>query len=150
MDIFDARIALGLTEIQLAGYSKRSLVEKLGIKAGFRILILNPPQNYRETLGELPENVTNEYKLINSFDFIQYFETQLNTFRKQLTVLKSHIRKNGMIWISWPKGRSGVETDLNEDRIRQEALKNGLVDVKVCAVDETWSGLKLVIRLKDR
>jgi len=138
----------------MAGYSKRSLVQKLGIKEGFRIALVNPPDNYSATLGPLPKGVVvtgpRAMRRAASLDFIHLFSQERSDLEKRLSMLKQSMSPMAALWVSWPKGSSGVQTDLNENRVREIALKNGLVDVKVCAVDETWSGLKLVYRRRDR
>lgn len=134
----------------MAGYSGKPLVEKLGVKSGMRCIFVNPPENYSKTLGPLPQNVTVIRKLQGEFDFIQSFHIRKKDLAKQFPVLKKRLAENGMLWISWPKGTSGVESDLNENLVRDLGLETGLVDVKVCAVDEIWSGLKFVFRLEDR
>ena len=139
----------------MAGYSNRSLVEKLGIKEGFKVAFVEPPEDYRATLGELPKGVTSTgsrsaARLDGGLDFIHCFSRSRKDVESKIARLKRRLAPAGMLWVSWPKGSSGVKTDLSENAIREVALKNGLVDVKVCAVDETWSGLKLVYRLKDR
>ena len=133
-----------------AGYSKRSLVDKLGIKAASKIAILSSPDGYEATLGALPEGVTNLSKLRPSLDFIHFFTKQRADLERKFPKLKSSLAANATLWISWPKGASKIPTDLNENVVREIGLKNGLVDVKVCAVDEVWSGLKFVYRIKDR
>ncbi|HLJ30739.1 MAG TPA: DUF3052 domain-containing protein [Candidatus Angelobacter sp.] len=134
----------------MAGYSKRSLVEKLGIKSGQKIYIGNAPRNYDETLGTLPEKVVRAKALQGACDFIQFFSKDKSELESIFSRLKKNLAVNGALWISWPKGASGIKTDLNENMVREIGLKNGLVDVKVCAVDDVWSGLKFVFRLKDR
>lgn len=134
----------------MAGYSGKPLVEKLGVKSGMRCIFLNAPENYSKTLGPLPQNVMVITKLQGSFDFIQAFHTEKKNLGKRFPLLKKRLASNGMLWISWPKGASGVTTDLNENVVREMGLDIGLVDVKVCAVDEIWSGLKFVYRLHDR
>lgn len=133
-----------------AGYSKRSLVAKLGIKAGFRLIILNPPENYEQTLGLLPPDVRVEDVLTGSFDFIHFFCQEKPALAEAFPTLKQALVNNGMLWISWPKKSAKIKTDLTENVVREIGLHNGLVDVKVAAVDETWSGLKFVYRLEDR
>jgi len=130
------------------GYSGTPLAKKLGIKEGFKISLFNQPEYYFELFTDFPANV----KVINhsKVDFIHYFVKVAKQLQKDITKLKNGIEQNGMIWISWPKKSSKVETDITEDVVRMIALTNGLVDIKVCAVDETWSGLKLVIPVKDR
>ena len=134
----------------MPGYSKRSLVEKLGIKSGQKIYLGNPPDGYHKTLGPLPKNVSVLRTLKGPCDFIQFFTTDKTVLETGFAQLKKNLAMNGCLWISWPKGASKIKTDVNENVVREIALKNGLVDIKVCAVDDVWSGLKLVFRLKDR
>ncbi|MGZ3688653.1 MAG: DUF3052 domain-containing protein [Bdellovibrionota bacterium] len=129
----------------MAGYSKRSLAEKLGIKSGHRAYIQHPPKDYSELLDAPDAKIAS--RLTGEFDFVHAFFEDAASFRKDLPRLKKALSKSGMLWISWRKGKV---TDLTETIVRDEALEAGLVDVKVCAVDEVWSGLKLVYRLKDR
>ena len=136
--------------MKLAGYSKRSLIDKLGIKPGFRVSILNAPAGYSKTLGPLPGGVQVLAGPKLPMDFIHLFTKSSLEYEKKFISLKKTLAQNGMLWISWPKAASKVPTDMNEHVVRDFALKNGLVDIKVCAVDETWSGLKLVIPVKDR
>lgn len=113
-----------------------------------KALLIDVPVNYKELIGEM----LGELKIVNkgSADFIHFFTTEARNLEKKIDGLRGAIFPDGMIWISWPKKTAKMKTDLTEDAIRNIALAHGLVDVKVCAVDETWSGLKLVIRLKDR
>lgn len=134
----------------MAGYSKRSLVEKLGIKEGLRVTVLGAPGDYVRTLGNLPPGVKFGSDLCGEKNFIHYFAKSRQELGDKFPALKSCLTPNGMLWISRPKGSSGVETDLNENIVREIGLSNGLVDVKVCSVDETWSGLKFVYRVEDR
>ena len=139
----------------ITGYSGRLLVNKLGIKQGSKVVFVNPPENYHTILGALPAGakvigVARALKLEHAIDFIQCFSKTRADIESKIAALKPCLLPDGMFWISWPKGSSGVETDLNENIIREIGLENGLVDVKVCAVDDTWSGLKFVLRLKDR
>lgn len=133
-----------------AGYSPRTLVDKLGIKPGMRIAIVEPPQGFRATLGPLPEGVTVTSAARGGLPFIHLFTKQRSLLKKRFPALKRALAQDGALWVSWPKKSSGVATDLTEDVIREIALAGGLVDVKVCAVDEVWSGLKLVRRVRDR
>jgi Protein of unknown function (DUF3052) len=133
-----------------SGYSSTPLSKKLGIKDHFVLSVVNPPDHYFQLFTELPGNIEWVEDPKKKKDLIHYFAKEERGLVKDLLLLKSQIRENGMIWISWPKKASGVKTDLTEDLIRSHALKSGLVDIKVCAVDETWSGLKLVIPVKDR
>ena len=134
----------------MAGYSKTPLVQKLGIKAGHKVYLGNPPKNYHRTLAPLPENSVVLTSLKGPLDFIQFFSKVAAEVDREFPKLKRALAKDGMIWISWPKAASKVETDLSENIVREIGLKNKLVDVKICAVDEVWSGLKFVYRLKDR
>jgi hypothetical protein len=133
-----------------AGYSKRSLVEKLGIKEGIAIAILNAPPVYSVILGDLPKNVTVTQLLTEQLTFIQFFTKSREELEKIFPSLKETLSYDGTLWISWPKLSSKIPTDLNENIVMQIGLENGLVDVKVIAIDEVWSGLKFVYRLKDR
>jgi hypothetical protein len=134
----------------MAGYSKRSLVDKLGIKPGYRVYIGNPPAGYDKTLGQLPAKAATLKALKGPCDFIQFFTTEKAGLDAAFPKLKKNLDPAGTLWISWPKGASKVRTDVNENVVREIGLSNGLVDVKVCAVDEVWSGLKFMFRLKDR
>ncbi|HEX9924928.1 MAG TPA: DUF3052 domain-containing protein [Anaerolineae bacterium] len=134
----------------MAGYSKRSLVQKLGLKPDQRIIILNPPPDYNTTLGDLPDDVVISKTLSGPLDFIHYFTKERVDLEQQFPRLKQALAPAGMLWISWPKQASKVKTDVNENVVRDIGLSNGLVDVKVSAIDETWSGLKFVYRLADR
>jgi hypothetical protein len=135
--------------MQPSGYSGTPLSKKLGIKEGFIISVFNQPEYYFNLFTDLPQiKITKDKK--TKKDFIHFFVTKEKDLVKEINDLKEQIVQNGMIWIFWPKKTSKVKTDITEDVIRNIALKNGLVDVKVCAVDEVWSGLKLVIPVKDR
>jgi hypothetical protein len=134
----------------MAGYSKRSLVNKLGIKPGHKVYLGNAPADYDQTLGNLPADTTLLDGPGEATDFIQFFTKSLEELESEFPKLKKALVPNGMIWISWPKKASKVETDVDEGLVRKTGLKNGLVDIKICAVDEIWSGLKFVYRVKDR
>lgn len=130
-----------------AGYSGTPLYRKLGIKEGTALRAINAPADYLSLLEGMPEDV----KMVKGkADIIHLFLKSRATLEAELPKLKEVIPKNSMIWISWPKKSSGVVTDVTEDVIRDTALALGLVDVKVCAVNEVWSALKLVYRLADR
>lgn len=132
-----------------AGYSGTPLAKKLDIKDGFHISLINAPVHYMELFTDLPPNLyfdENDEKV----DFIHFFTKSKDEYQSLLPALKDHLKSDGMIWVSWPKKASKTVTDITEDIIRNFALKTGLVDIKVCAVDEIWSGLKLVIPVKDR
>jgi len=132
-----------------AGYSGTPLAKKLGLKAGAHIRLVDPPPHYRSLFDDWPEGVT-EASDAGAKDFIHLFVHDAKAFRAALPRLKRELKPSGSLWVSWPKKASKVATDLDENVIRDAALAIGLVDVKVCAVDETWSGLKLVIPVKDR
>ncbi len=144
-----------------AGYSGTPLARKLGMKEGHRVLALGAPSGYEGLLDGLPENVSIRRSVSpegggsadgaeQAFDIVHVFSKEKAALSSLIPTLKAWIVPNGMIWVSWPKKASKVETDVTEDVVRRLALQNGLVDVKVCAVDEIWSGLKLVNPVKDR
>ena len=133
----------------MAGYSKQSLVDKLGIKDGAKIAILNAPRGYQRTLGTLPR-VSRKSRVAGRLDFVQFFTKEKQELERRFAALARALAPAGMLWISWPKKASGVATDLTEDVIRVIGLAHGVVDVKVAAVDDVWSGLKFVRRLKER
>lgn len=132
------------------GQSKKTLIEKLGIKEGYKIAILNPPQNYSEILGQLPQRIFMRETLDGSLDFIHFFAKEKAMLEIIFPALKRGLSKTGMLWISWPKTSSSIETNLNEDIVRKIGLANNLIDVKVCSIGEKWSGLKFVYRLENR
>lgn len=135
----------------MTGYSGKPLVAKLGIKPGFRLAVLDAPLNYFELVAPLPAGVAIEHTLgAGPYNCIHLFVTSYAVLTAQLGALKTAIVANGMIWVSWPKRAARIPTDVSEDRVRDLALTLGLVDVKVCAIDTTWSGLKLVIPLAGR
>ena len=134
----------------MAGYSGKPLFEKLGLKPGQRVFVWNAPNDYHLELEPLRDSIQLKSRLKGPLDFIHFFTTSRSELERRLPSLKKQLDYGGCVWISWPKKSSGVTTDVNENVIRDTALALGLVDVKVCAVDETWSGLKLVYRLKDR
>jgi hypothetical protein len=131
-----------------AGYSGAPLVAKLGIKPGARIHLVNAPKNFGETLGDLPDRV--RPLKAGKLDVGMLFAKKRVDLEKHFATLRDRLEPNGSLWIAWPKKASGVETDLSEGAVRAFGLGAGVVDVKVCAVDHTWSGLKFVRRLKDR
>ena len=134
----------------MAGYSGTPLIRKLGIRSHSRILFRNPPEGYLLSLGDMPENVTILRRLAGSLDFIHAFFSKRRDLERDVTALISALKKDGMLWLSWPKEASGVATDVTETVVRETGLTCGLVDVKICAVDNTWSGLKFVYRKSDR
>lgn len=134
----------------LHGYSGTPLAKKLGIKNGFHIRLINAPENYPMLFTDLPTELYFENEAAAKIDFIHLFTKSKDEYTALLPLLKECIKSNGVIWVSWPKKASKVPTDITEDIIRNFALQTGLVDIKVCAVDDIWSGLKLVIPVKDR
>jgi len=130
----------------MAGYSGTPLVKKLGLAAGQRAFVEAAPPNYLSSLEPLPDDLEFASRLSGQFNFIHLFVKAESRLRERLPVMLAKLAPDGMIWVSWPKKAAQVESDITEDTIRKVALPLGLVDVKVCAVDETWSGLKLVIR----
>jgi len=133
-----------------SGYSGTPLAKKLGIKDGFRISVINEPDHYYSLFEDMPPDVDIVHNLKTKLDLIHYFVKDAKQLENDIQQLKDSIQQNGMIWISWPKKSSKLPTDITEDVIRAIALSNGLVDIKVCAIDSVWSGLKLVIPVKDR
>ncbi len=132
------------------GYSGTSLVKKLGIKDGTQIVALNAPKQYPSLLGKLPRGSKIVAKLAKDAAFIHLFTDEQVDLKKQLSAITKSLAKDGILWVSWPKKSSGVPTDITEDTLRVIILPTGLVDVKVCAIDETWSGLKFLWRLEKR
>jgi hypothetical protein len=133
----------------MAGYSGTPLVNKIGIKAGHRLLLLNAPKDFAATLGELPEGVEKVARG-KQFDVAIVFVTSAAEFEQRVEECRRLMDQAGMIWAAWPKKSSGVATDLVEGTVQKIGLAAGLVDTKVCAIDEIWSGLKFVIRVADR
>jgi hypothetical protein len=134
----------------VAGYSGTPLTKKLGIKEGHRVAFPAAPDGFRGLLGELPGNVAVKSRASGPLDVIVFFTKRRAELERRLPALRRAMDPAAGLWIAWPKGSSGVETDMTEDIARELGLANRLVDNKVCAIDETWSGLRLVIRLKDR
>ena len=135
----------------MAGYSGTPLPRKLGIKSGHRVLALGAPEGFADgTLGELPDGVALRTTARGTADVIVSFHDRRAELARRMPRLRELMEPAAGLWIAWPKRSSGVGTDLTEDLVRELALANRLVDNKVCAIDETWSGLRLVIRLSDR
>lgn len=134
----------------MAGYSGTPLLQKLGIKSGMRAVFIGAPANYRKLLGELPDDVAVLSRAGKDMDFMHLFCARQSDLHRRLHGARAALARDGTLWISWPKKASGRKTDLTEAVVRAAGLGAGLVDVKICAVDETWSGLKFVYRLKDR
>ncbi len=133
-----------------AGYSGTPLVKKLGIKDGFRIALVGAPDGFRTELEGLPDNVSFVTSVKGQLDFVLFFVKTRSELMRNFSRLASALKPAGMLWVAWPKKASGVATDLSDGVVREIGLDGGLVDVKVCAVNEVWSGLKFVIRVKDR
>ena len=134
-----------------SGYSTTPLAKKLGLKSGFSMLTYKLPDHYFDLFSDLPEGL----EIVNSgreeeLDFIHVFVKTKEEMEDRIIHLKPLLKKTGLIWVSWPKGKSSITTDLKRDYIREFILQVGLVDVKVCSIDEDWSALKFVYRLKDR
>jgi len=134
----------------MAGYSGTPLIKKLGIKPNSTLFIMNPPASYFEWISPLPESCIIKSRLSGELDFIHLFVINIRNFQKEFENGATYLKKDGMLWVSWPKKSSKIPTDLDENIIRDFGLKSGLVDIKVCAVDEVWSALKFVFRVKDR
>ncbi len=132
----------------MAGYSSKPLIKKLGIKPGTRVAFVSEPQGFRKELGELPEGV--KVGLAKEMDAVLLFCKSQADYQKHLGRIEPRLAQAGMLWAIWPKKSSGVATDLSFDAVQKAGLAAGLVDVKICAVDEMWSGLKFVRRLRDR
>jgi hypothetical protein len=137
-------------EEKMAGYSGTPLPKKLGIKENFRIGLVNPPKSFRPQLGELPPKARIVSSLTAPLDLVVLFVYREKTLAVRFPDLAEKLSTNGMIWVAWPKKSSGVKTDLTFDNVQRIGLECGLVDVKICAIDEIWSGLKFVYRTKDR
>jgi hypothetical protein len=130
----------------VAGYSGTPLAKKLGIKPGIEVMLVGAPEGYRKLVEPLPDGVTFAARLSNRTDIVHVFTTRKAKLGKALKSWRSKLKADGAVWVSWPKKAAKVETDITEDTVRELALPLGFVDIKVCAVDETWSGLKLVVR----
>jgi hypothetical protein len=136
----------------VAGYSGTPLAQKLGIKSGHRLALAHAPAGFTATLGELPPGVrpASLARARGLFDVVVAFFDEEARFERELPKLEASLESNGGLWIAWPKRASGVVTDMTEDVVRKHALPRGFVDNKVCAIDATWSGLRLVIRVENR
>jgi hypothetical protein len=144
---------MGTSPLQPAGYSGTPLPKKLGIKPGQRLRFVAAPAEFGAALGPLPDDVTQvpgDDDAAAGLDLVVFFTDSADGLRARFDALARSLVPAGMLWIAWPKKASGVRTDLTENTVREIALERGMVDVKVCAIDDTWSGLKLVFRLKDR
>jgi hypothetical protein len=133
-----------------AGYSGTPLVRKLGIKPGARVGVIEPPDGFASVLGELPDGVVVRTRARGPLDVIVAFFDRVGRLEQRLPALRDALDPAGGLWVAWPKRTSGVATDLSENLVRELGLAAGLVDNKVCAIDDVWSGLRLVLRLRDR
>jgi hypothetical protein len=129
-----------------AGYSGTPLAKKLGIKPGSSIHLVGAPPGHRKLLAPLPDDVTFVASLSATTDIIHVFCTKKNDLAMLLARMRKGMRPDAVVWVSWPKKAARVETNMSEDVVREVALPLGFVDIKVCAVDEVWSGLKLMVR----
>jgi len=134
----------------MAGYSGTPLAKKLGIKEGSRIVFANAPRGFEQELGELPPRVHFVTRAGKPIDMILLFAKSHSGLKKDFVKMAKRLSPKGMLWVAWPKKSSGVATDLSFNNVQRVGLEAGLVDVKICAVNEVWSGLKFVYRLKDR
>ena len=130
-----------------AGYSNRRLADKLGLKPGTARAILEAPEGFERLIGTDDFDTSLDQ---DNYDFIHFFASAEIALRNIFPIVMKRLKTNGMLWISWPKKSSGVETDLTENIVRETGLTNGLVDVKICSIDATWSGLKFMYRVRDR
>ncbi len=130
----------------MAGYSGTPLARKLGFKSGMRVWLRNAPDDFERLLEGLPDDVSLSRRKRSNVDLVICFNTSAEKLEADVDLSRSVIPPNGVIWTAWPKKASKVPTDITEDRLRAMFLPTGLVDVKVCAIDDTWSGLKFVIR----
>lgn len=134
----------------MAGYSGTPLVKKLGVKEGCRMLLVNAPAGFTDLLSPLPAEVSIVARSIDPVDLAILFTQSSADLTKRFSATADEVDWNGMLWIAWPKKASGIVTDLTDNVVRTIGLEAGLVDVKVCAIDDTWSGLKFVYRRADR
>ena len=134
----------------MAGYSGTPLAKKLGIREGMRLFVEDAPRDYRKLVAPLPRGVTLASRADGRIDVVHVFTKERKRLEEALRAWRGKLRDDAVVWLSWPKKSSGVATDITEDTIREVALPLGLVDVKVCAVDEVWSALKLVLRREQR
>ena len=133
-----------------AGYSGTPLWRKLGLTPGCRAVFVNAPEHFTGLLAGMPEDVRVGARLRGPLDLVVCFVSERRVFEQRLPALRRALAPAGMLWTAWPKRASGVRTNMTEDVVRDVALPTGLVDTKVCAIDETWSGLRLVIRKDQR
>jgi len=132
--------------VATAGYSGTPLAKKLGFKPAYEVLLVDAPANYRKLVEPLPAGVKFVARLAGTTDIVHAFVTKKSALAKSLEAFRAKLKPDGVVWVSWPKKSAKVATDVTEDTVRELALPLGFVDIKVCAVDETWSGLKLMVR----
>jgi hypothetical protein len=134
----------------MSGYSGTPLAQKLGIRPEMAVVLIRAPANYRKLLGRIASSVEFSDQIKNASNFVHIFTKSRGELEKRLAILREKVADTGIVWVSWPKKSSGVHNDVTEDVVRSIALPLGFVDVKVCAIDETWSGLKLMVRRTNR
>jgi hypothetical protein len=134
----------------VSGYSETPLAGKLGIKENYRVAVINAPLNFQATLGRLPMGARIVRRLGPSLDLILFFAEGRSALKKSFAKLAARLKPEGMLWVAWPKKSSGVVTDLSFEAVQETGLEAGMVDTKVCAVNEVWSALRFVLRLQDR
>jgi len=134
----------------MTGYSGTPLTQKLGIKPAMNVIVINEPANYRKLLGRGADGLEFSDRIGSGSSFVHFFTTRRSELEKKLPMLREKVADTGTVWVSWPKKSAGVPADVTEDVIRAVALPLGFVDIKVCAIDQTWSGLKLMIRRSNR
>ena len=134
----------------MAGYSGTPLAQKLGVKPAMSIVVINEPANYRKLLGRSADGPEFSDRIRTGSSFVHFFTARRSELKKKLPMLREKVANSGTVWVSWPKKSAGVPFDVTEDMVRAVALPVGFVDVKVCAIDETWSGLKLMVRRTNR
>lgn len=134
----------------MAGYSGTPLPKKLGLRPGMTLVAIDAPNEYRSWLGEIPADLAVVSTSKKQVEAAHIFATKKAILKKHLVIFRRRLEQSGFIWVSWPKKASKVETDISEDVIREIALPLGFVDIKVCAINDVWSGLKLVIRKSER
>ncbi len=130
--------------------SEKPLAGKLGIKEGFRVGFVNEPHDFKKTLGSVPNKITIVNRLIKPINLVVIFVEAESTLRKNFARVAATLVSDGILWVAWPKKASGRQTDLSFNNVQRIGLEAGMVDVKICAIDNIWSGLKFVYRLKDR
>jgi hypothetical protein len=134
----------------MAGYSGRALVDKLGVKPGARVALIGAPEGFESALEPLPAGATVRRRLSRGTDLAVMFTMRRAELARRWVQATRDVGPMGVLWVAWPKKASGVVTDMNEHAMREVVLPTGWVDVKVCAIDDTWTGMKCVLRLERR